>query len=220
MRRFCDIFISTVALLVLVPLLAPVAVILRFTGEREVFYRQERIGRGGRHFSLLKFATMLKNSPNIGTGTLTVKGDPRILPFGHFLRKTKINELPQLFNVLLGDMSMVGPRPLTPERFEAYSPQVQEVVKQVRPGLTGIGSIVFRDEEGMLHGRTDHVGFYNSVIAPYKGALEEWFVRQRGIRVYWAILFVTLWVVAFPRSRAAWQVFPDLPPPPPELQVG
>lgn len=220
MQRFLDIFVSGVALLVLAPLLLPVALVLRFSGEREVFYLQERIGLGGRRFGLLKFATMLKNSPNMGTGTLTVARDPRILPVGRFLRKTKINELPQLLNVLLGDMSMVGPRPMTPDRFAAYTPEVQEMLKRVRPGLTGIGSIVFRDEEEILHSHTDHVAFYNRVIAPYKGALEEWFVRRQGVVVYVKILFMTLWVLASPRSSVAWKIFPDLPRPPSELPIG
>ena len=100
--RLFDIFFSLLALLFLLPLFAPIVLILRFTGEREIFYRQERIGRHGTPFALLKFATMLRNSPTIGAGEITVKNDPRVLPFGRFLRKTKINELPQLFNILLG----------------------------------------------------------------------------------------------------------------------
>src|SRR5207237_6029984 len=86
--------------------------LLRVTGEGEVFYRQERVGRGGKRFRILKFATMLKDSPNLSGGDITVDKDPRVLPCGHFLRKTKINELPQLLNVIDGDMSIIGPRPL------------------------------------------------------------------------------------------------------------
>ena len=102
MKRTLDVVLSFLALVVLVPFLLPVAVILRFTGEGEVFYIQERVGLGGNSFGLYKFATMLKNSPNIGAGEITVRGDPRVLPFGQFLRKTKLNELPQLWNILLG----------------------------------------------------------------------------------------------------------------------
>ena len=98
-------------------------------------------------FKLYKFATMLKNSPNIGTGTITIENDPRVLPFGHFLRKSKINELPQLINILLGDMSVIGPRPLTPENNNLYSENVKDKLAKVRPGLSGVGSIIFRDEE-------------------------------------------------------------------------
>ena len=92
-------------------MLVPVAIVLRLTGEGEVFFLQERVGKDGKPFKLYKFATMLKNSPNMGTGTVTLKHDPRVLPVGRFLRKTKINELPQLLNILIGDMSVVGPRP-------------------------------------------------------------------------------------------------------------
>lgn len=216
MQRFFDVLFSGVALLLLAILLVPVAIILRFSGEGEIFYRQERIGRGGRRFGLLKFATMLKNSPNMGTGTLTVAGDPRVLPVGRFLRKTKINELPQLLNVLMGDMSLVGPRPLTLERFQAYTPEVQKAVTQVRPGLTGIGSIVFRDEENLLRGK-DHITFYDKVIAPYKGALEQWFVRNQSTALYFRVIFATAWVVLFPRSQVVWKWFPGLPAAPAEL---
>ena len=95
MKRFLDVVFSFMALVVLAPFLLPVVVILRFTGEGEVFYIQERAGRGSKSFGLYKFATMLKNSPNIGACEITVRGDPRVLPFGQFLRKTKLNELPQ-----------------------------------------------------------------------------------------------------------------------------
>ena len=106
-----------------------------------MFFLQSRIGKGGKSFNLYKFATMLKASPNMGTGTVTVKNDPRILPMGHFLRKTKINELPQLLNILSGDMSVVGPRPQTQRCFDAFLPASQKAIIQVRPGLSGIGSL-------------------------------------------------------------------------------
>ena len=121
MERFFDILFSSFALLVLSPLLIPVVIILKFSGEGEVFFLQERIGKNGKLFKLFKFATMLKDSPNLGTGTVTMKDDPRVLPVGKFLRKTKINELPQLLNIFFGDMSVIGPRPLTAETFGSYS---------------------------------------------------------------------------------------------------
>ena len=134
MQRFIDILLSSIALLLLLPLLAPVCVILRLTGEGEVFYFQERIGMNGNAFKIVKFATMLKNSPNIGAGTVTLKNDDRVLPVGKFLRKTKVNELPQLINILVGHMSLIGPRPLTLQTFLAYSKSTQNIIKQVRPG--------------------------------------------------------------------------------------
>ena len=121
MDRFFDILFSGVALLLLFPFFVLLVIVLTLTGEGEVFFLQERIGKGGGKFKLFKFATMLKNSPNIGTGTVTMKDDPRVLPVGTFLRKTKINELPQLLNIFFGDMSFIGPRPLTPQNFRKYS---------------------------------------------------------------------------------------------------
>ncbi|WP_397392273.1 sugar transferase [Polynucleobacter sp.] len=218
MQRFFDILFSGLALLVLSPLLVPIVIFLKMTGEGEVFYLQDRIGRSGKLFKLYKFATMLKNSPNIATGTVTVKDDPRVLPAGKFLRKTKINELPQLLNIFFGDMSVVGPRPLTAQTFNAYSHDIQQIVKQVRPGLSGIGSIIFRGEEDILAGEASSVDFYNNSIAPYKGLLEEWYVEHQSLRTYFAVIFVTVWVVIFSKSTLAWSAFPGLPPPPSNLR--
>ena len=152
MKRVLDVVLSFLALLVLAPLLLPVVVILRFTGEGEVFYVQERAGLGGTSFGLYKFATMLKNSPNMGAGEITLRGDPRVLPFGKFLRKTKVNELPQLWNIFIGDMSMVGPRPMVLNTYAHYPEETRTRLNTIKPGLTGIGSIVFRDEERFFRG--------------------------------------------------------------------
>ena len=217
MQRLLDILLSGLALLVLSPLLLPVMLILRLTGEGEVFFIQQRVGRGGRPFGLYKFATMLKDSPNIGTGTVTVKGDPRVLPLGRFLRKTKLNELPQMLNILKGDMSIIGPRPQTQRCFDAFPPESQAQIIRVRPGLSGIGSIVFRDEEELMHARQEPERFYDEVIMPYKGRLEEWYVAHQGPRTYLAAIFVTAWVVLFPNSQLVWRLFRGLPAPPAEL---
>lgn len=219
MQRLFDIVFSAIALLVLSPLLVPVAILLRFTGEGEIFFLQSRVGRDGKPFALYKFATMLKNSPNIGTGTVTLKNDPRILPVGKFLRRTKINELPQLLNILKGDMSIIGPRPQTKRCFDAFPKATQEVIMRVRPGLSGIGSIVFRDEEEMMHGHQDPNYFYDQVIMPYKGQLEEWYVQNQSLFTYFMLIGLTVWVVLMPSSRAAWKVFGNLPKPNPELAV-
>jgi lipopolysaccharide/colanic/teichoic acid biosynthesis glycosyltransferase len=218
-ERFFDILFSGLALLFLSPLLVPIVIILRFSGEGEVFFLQERIGKNGKLFKLFKFATMLKDSPNLGTGTVTMRGDPRVLPVGKFLRKTKINELPQLLNIFFGDMSVIGPRPLTTQTFGSYSPATQNVVKQVRPGLSGVGSIIFRGEEEIMHGATASVDFYDAVIAPYKGALEEWFVSNKSLYIYFMAIFTTIWAVLFSKTKVAWIVFKDLPEPPEELKL-
>ena len=217
MQRVLDIVLSGLALLVLSPLLVPIAIALRLTGEGEVFFIQQRVGRGGQLFGLYKFATMLKDSPSLGTGTVTLKNDPRVLPIGRFLRKTKLNELPQLLNILMGDMSIIGPRPQTRRCFDAFPPESQAQIIRVRPGLSGIGSIVFRDEEELMHASAEPERYYDEVIMPYKGLLEEWYVAHQGLRTYLLSIFTTAWVVLFPSSTLVWRLFPGLPSPPAAL---
>jgi lipopolysaccharide/colanic/teichoic acid biosynthesis glycosyltransferase len=210
-KRFLDVVLSFLALVVLAPFLLPVVVILRFTGEGEVFYIQERAGRGGNSFGLYKFATMLKNSPNIGAGEITVRGDPRVLPFGQFLRKTKLNELPQLWNIFIGDMSVVGPRPMVLNTYAHYPEEAREKLNTIRPGLTGIGSIVFRDEERYLADRDEPMEFYREHIIPYKSDLELWFVEHNTLWLYIKIIFVTAWVVVFPSTTKVDRAFDGIP---------
>jgi lipopolysaccharide/colanic/teichoic acid biosynthesis glycosyltransferase len=218
MERFFDIFFSSIAIFILSPLLFPIILILKLSGEGEIFFLQERIGKGNKTFKLYKFATMLKNSPNIGTGTITIKDDPRVLPIGKILRKTKINELPQLLNILFGEMSIVGPRPLTAETFTAYSQDIQEAIGLVKPGLSGIGSIIFRDEENIISDASISSSYYKNIISPYKGILEEWFVLNKGKYVYFMTIFITMWVIFFSKSKIAWRIFGNLPSPPDELK--
>ena len=217
MQRFFDIIFSGLALLALSPLLIPVMLILRFTGEGEVFFIQQRVGLGGKEFGIYKFATMLKNSPSIGPGTVTVRDDPRILPFGKFLRKTKINELPQLINIFIGDMSVVGPRPLVRKGFDAYDPKTQEIISRMRPGLSGVGSLVFRNEEEILHNVSDQMDFYYKVVAPYKGRLEGWYFDNRNIVLYFKVIVATIVLVFKPDIRLVYRWFTGLTPPPKEL---
>ena len=189
LQRIFDIILSMTALLFLSPLLLPISLLLRTTGEGKIFFNQERIGKSANVFGIKKFATMLEDSPNQGSGTITIKNDPRILPMGKILRKTKINELPQLFNILKGEMSFIGPRPLTRETFSAYPRDVQDKIVTLIPGLSGVASIIFRDEETLLDGASDSVDFYNSVIAPYKGELEDWFVVNHSLGKYLILIF-------------------------------
>jgi len=210
-KRFLDVLLSFLALVALAPFLLPVVIILRFTGEGEVFYIQERAGRGGNSFGLYKFATMLKNSPNIGAGEITVRGDPRVLPFGQFLRKTKLNELPQLWNIFIGDMSVVGPRPMVLNTYANYPEKAREKLNMIRPGLTGIGSIIFRDEERYLADRDEPMEFYREHIIPYKSDLELWFVENNTLWLYIKIIFVTAWVVVFPSSTIVNKAFDGIP---------
>lgn len=199
MTRLIDFILASLMLIVLLPLFVLVAFVLKFTGEGEIFYRQKRIGRYGKPFEVLKFATMLKNSPYMGTGTVTVNNDPRVLPFGRILRKTKVNEMPQLFNVLIGQMSFIGPRPLTGENFSFYSDNVKKCIIEERPGLSGVGSIIFRNEEFILENsnRAKHV--YEHLIAPYKGELELWFVENKSVFLYFKLCVLTVAVIFYPR---------------------
>tara|TARA_B100002019_G_scaffold259207_1_gene244429 strand:- start:11259 stop:11921 length:663 start_codon:yes stop_codon:yes gene_type:complete len=219
MQRILDVFLSLIAILILSPILLPVALILKFTGEGEIIYIQTRSGYKGSEFGLYKFATMLKDSPNIGAGEITLKSDPRVLPFGKFLRKTKINEIPQLFNILIGDMSVVGPRPMVPNTYLKYPDFARKKIDTVRPGLTGIGSIVFRDEESFLSNRDEPMKFYQNNIIPYKSDLEMWFIKNNSIWLYIKVIFVTAWVVIFPNSKIHKKIFVSLPQMPEVLKV-
>lgn len=218
MIRLFDIIFSGIALVFLSPLLIPVIFLLKFSGEGEIFFLQERVGKNREMFKLYKFATMLKDSPSIGTGTVTMKNDPRILPFGAFLRKTKINELPQLLNVFLGHMSLIGPRPQAQRCFDAFPVKSQDIIVKVKPGLSGIGPIVFRGEEDILEGHSGTLEFYDNVIGPYKGDVEAWYVGSQNLIVYFSLIFITVWVVLNPKSDVIWRVFKDLPIPPDDLK--
>ena len=220
-KRSFDIFASGLAILILSPLLIPIMIGLKCTGEHDIFYGQKRIGFKNQYFKIWKFATMLRNSPNMAGGLHTLDRDPRILPMGNFLRKTKINEIPQIFNIFLGDMSIVGPRPLVDKTFNPYPDEVKSRIYTVRPGLTGIGSVVFRGEEQLLSSVAAKGGdmdeFYARVISPYKGALELWYLDHFGIWTDIKLIFITAWVVLFPKSNIVNRAFRDLPPPPAEL---
>tara|TARA_B100000900_G_scaffold168148_1_gene142847 strand:- start:1232 stop:1888 length:657 start_codon:yes stop_codon:yes gene_type:complete len=218
MQRFLDIFLSLTAIVFLSPILITVSIILKFTGENEIFYEQERVGIHGKTFGVLKFATMLKNSPNIGAGEITVKNDPRVLPFGKFLRKSKINELPQLWNIFVGDMSIVGPRPMVPNTFAKYDTNAQNRLNSIRPGLTGIGSIVFRDEEKLLEDKSNAQEFYSNHIIPYKANLETWYVDNVSLSLYLKCIFITAWVVIFPKSKIHLNFLRNLPSIPDNLK--
>ncbi len=192
-------------------------ILLRFTGEGEVFYLQSRVGFKGKIFKVFKFATMKKDSPNIGSGTLTMKNDDRILPIGIFLRKYKINEIPQLINIVLGQMSVVGPRPLVKSGEMNYSNSQAALIRSVRPGLTGIGSLLLRDEESLYGHRTDASEFYKNKISPYKAELEIWYVKNQSLLLDISIIFLTLFAILFPRLRVE-DLFSSIPKPPKDLK--
>jgi len=212
-KRLLDIMVSFTSLVVLLPVFIPIVFILRISAEGEVFYFQERYGIRNSRFQIWKFATMLKDSMNIGTGSITLQNDTRVTKIGSFLRKTKINELPQIINILKGDISLVGPRPLVEKTFSAYNEEVQSKIYNVKPGLTGIGSIVFRDEESIISAVTDENPhhFYKRVIAPYKGELEMWYQEHNSFFLDLQLIFMTAWVILFPKSELYLKWFKNLP---------
>jgi lipopolysaccharide/colanic/teichoic acid biosynthesis glycosyltransferase len=197
----------------------PVIIGLLLTGEHYVFYFQKRIGYKNKPFDIWKFATMLKASPSLAGGLHTTRKDPRVLPMGGFIRKTKINELPQIVNILKGDMSIVGPRPLVDKTFDPYPDHVKAIIYNVKPGLTGIGSIVFRDEEGLLSNASmpPHE-FYAKHILPHKGELELWYQEHLSFYTDLMLIFLTAWIIVSPESNLVYTVFKDLPEKPAELK--
>lgn len=218
MQRFFDFVLALIALILLFPMLLTTAILLRFTGEGEILFRQTRMGRNQNNFDLLKFATMLKDSPNMGTGTITIKDDPRVLPMGRFLRYTKINELPQLWNVLVGDMSLVGPRPLTRQTFSMYSLEGQSIISKVRPGLSGLGSVVFRAEEKILSDAGSGEAIYKNHVAPYKEKLELWYCSNASFSLYVRLIIMTVLVVVFSDKVNIERMLPMIPPMPEDLR--
>jgi lipopolysaccharide/colanic/teichoic acid biosynthesis glycosyltransferase len=214
-KRICDIVLSGILILILSPLLIPIMIGLKLTGEGYIFYKQERVGFKNKNFFILKFATMLKDSPNMAGGVITTKKDPRITPMGGFLRKSKINELPQLFNIFLGDMSFVGPRPVMIISFNAYPEEVKKVIYNVKPGLTGIGSIIFRDEEELITDVKNNGGdtwdFYKNKIYPFKGEVEEWYQGKQSFITDVKLIILTAWVILNSNSNLTYKWFKDLP---------
>jgi len=212
-KRLLDLIFSLIALIILLPISILIIIILKFSAEGEVFYFQERYGIYNSRFHIWKFATMLKNSMNIGTGSITLRNDPRVTKVGSLLRKTKLNELPQVINILKGDISLVGPRPLVTKTFSAYNEDVQSKIYNVKPGLTGIGSIVFRDEEYIISAVKDEDPheFYKRVIAPYKGELEMWYQEHASVFLDLQLIFMTAWVIFVPTSKLYEKWFKNLP---------
>jgi len=219
-QRFFDIIFSALAIIALSPILLVVTIILKVTGN-DVLYRQRRVGLGGEYFDIYKFTTMVKNSENMGAGAITLKDDIRVLPIGKILRKSKINELPQLFNILKGDMSLIGPRPQDRLGFNAFNKDEQDTIIQVRPGLSGIGSIFFRDEEEMMERANveDKKRFYIESISPYKGKIEAWYVEYQTISIYFTLIYLTLYAVISSNNKIDFsKIFKEFPSPPNDLK--
>ena len=214
-KRAYDLFLSIVGLLVLSPLMLTITILLRFSGEREIFYIQERLGYKGSFFRMYKFATMLKDSHLMPGGWITITNDPRTTSIGSILRKTKLNELPQLFNIVRGEMSLVGPRPAIQSSFADYPEDIKESIYTIKPGLTSLASIVLRDEELLISkisaANLDPVLYYNNIIYPFKGSLEKWYRENQSLWVDAKIIILTFVVIFSPSTPLVRMLFPTAP---------
>lgn len=217
MIRLWDIFFVILGFVCLSWVFICAIVGLLFTGEHKVFYKQVRVGKGGKDFILFKFATMLEDSPNLPGGYITQDNDPRILKFGNYLRRTKVNELPQLLNILRGDMSFVGPRPQARVHYELFSDEQKAGISTLLPGVTGVGSLFFRNEDAILkNSGKSYDYFHDEVITPFKGELELWYARNRSVKLYLMIIYLTALTI-INRNYNTLPHFPDLPVPSAEL---
>jgi lipopolysaccharide/colanic/teichoic acid biosynthesis glycosyltransferase len=189
-KRVLDCISSATGLLFIFPLFALVAVGIKLTSRGPVFYRQVRVGKDGYPFQIVKFRSMISVASEVPPG-ITVSGDKRITRVGRFLRRYKIDELPQLWNVLRGDMSLVGPRPELPKYVGNYSSE-QRLVLCVRPGITDPASLVFRHEEEILSRSEDPERLYRMEILPYKLTQNLGYIRNISFRTDLRIIFATL----------------------------
>lgn len=191
MKRAFDIVASFFGLLGLFPILLVVTVLIKLSSPGGAFFYQTRVGRGGKLFSIYKFRTMIPEAEQRGD-KITVGNDARITPVGAFLRKTKLDELPQLMNVLKGDMSIVGPRPEVPEFIAEYPEDVRELILSVRPGITDTASIEFSDEAGLLEGKSDPRQAYIDEILPMKAKHYVRYVETQSFTGDLLIILATL----------------------------
>jgi lipopolysaccharide/colanic/teichoic acid biosynthesis glycosyltransferase len=190
-KRAVDIVGAVLGLALLAPVMAVVAVLIKLDSPGPVFYRQERVGWKGRRFRIYKFRSMVVGVQNVGTA-LTVRADRRITRVGAFLRRKKIDELPQLLNVLLGEMSLVGPRPEVPEFMSFYTPQQRALIVSMRPGLTDYAAICFHDESSLLDGSRDPVEVYRRKIMPIKFAYYDRYSHEIGIFTDFRLILATI----------------------------
>ena len=189
MKRILDIVVSLIGLICFFPLLLLVAILVKLDSPGPIFFKQERIGMRFRPFQILKFRTMVQDSSTRGK-SITVGDDPRITRVGWFLRKTKIDELPQLINVLRGEMTFVGPRPEVPQYVELFRNDYEEILK-IRPGITDLASIKYRDEATLLGRCENPEEEYVTRVLPDKINLGKEYVRQSSVFFDLTLIFKT-----------------------------
>ena len=202
-KRLLDILVSMVGLFILSPVFALLAVLIKLDSSGPVIFKGLRIGQHGKPFQLLKFRSMVQNAPAIGSA-VTANGDPRITRVGHIIRKTKLDELPSLWNVLTGEMSLVGPRPESPSWVVKYTPEQRKVL-EVMPGVTGLAQIKYRDEESLLNQSNleeDYVRIMNDKLA-----IDLDYIRRWSFWLDLRILFETVFAIITPEG--GWNAVED-----------
>lgn len=197
LKRLIDITLSGGTLICISWILLIVAVIIKMTSTGPIFFRQERVGRRRKIFRMIKFRTMVVDAPKLGAA-VTTKGDPRITGIGRILRRTKLDELPEIWNVFTGDMSLVGPRPEV-QKYVNHYPSSWDKVFDVRPGLTDIATLQFRDEESVLEEAIDHEQAYIKVVMGVKMEMALAYVDRRSLWLDFKILFLTVWGITLGR---------------------
>jgi lipopolysaccharide/colanic/teichoic acid biosynthesis glycosyltransferase len=198
LKRVLDLVVSAFGLVLLSPLTLVLSLWIRLDSRGPVFYRGERVGKDGRPFLMYKFRTMVLEADRLGPA-ITYRDDPRVTKVGKFLRRTKLDELPQLINVLKGEMSLVGPRPEDPSYVNHYDAQQREVLR-VKPGMTGLTQLEYRDEASMLEGASADED-YVSRIMPEKLKLDLYYVQKRSLALDMKILWQTTITLLFRDRR-------------------
>jgi len=191
MKRIFDFLTSFLGLILVSPLLLIIAVLIKLDSPGPVFYRGERVGQHGKIFRIFKFRTMVPNAEKLG-GPSTAADDPRLTKFGKFLRRHKLDELPQLINILKGEMSLVGPRPEVPSEVALYDPETKEIILSVKPGLTDLATLENLHEEEVLKGAKDPHEAYRRLIQPQKLRLAKEYVKKRSFWLDLKIILKTL----------------------------
>lgn len=188
-KRIVDIVFSLCGLILLLPLFLAIAIWIKCDSPGPVFFRQERVGYLGRLFRMHKFRTMFADASGI---SLTMNNDPRVTRCGRFLRRFKLDELPQLFDVLAGNMSLVGPRPEVPRYMAHYPEEIKKIVLSVRPGITDMAAIHFKDENKLLRSATDPEKDYLEKILPLKIKLYQEYIANRSLALDLKLIFQTI----------------------------
>ena len=193
LKRFFDLILSFIGLLIIVPILFLITILIKISSSGPVFYKQVRVGKNNKDFKIFKFRTMHVNAHK--KGLLTVGGrDPRVTSIGYYLRKFKLDELPQLINVFIGDMSFVGPRPEVRQFVNLYS-EIQMKVLNVKPGITDLASIEFRNENEILSKEEDPNQYYIDYIMPKKLEINLKYINQRNLLKDFVVIIKTIKVI-------------------------